>query len=139
MGNENSKGAAESLGVLENPGKLELSEKDFDLIDDIQSLQSILSEHSTTISDKENRMEITSDNSRRSSAGWIEKIKRFDDLASEMTKLKAKYEKVQSDKCALREVIGNIRSEASDETEKSHQRLSGLLGEFKKVSFYYSL
>ena len=127
MGNENSKAFVE---VIE---KAEKGIEHFDIIDDVASIQSLLSDQSLPdpSDDKENRS--TPTGNRRDSASWIEKIGRYDTMLTEMEKLKAKHERAQSDKVALREQIQKLHDEAENETQKSHERLAGLLSEFKKV------
>ena len=95
------------------------------------SIQSLLSDESLPdlTAEKENRPAPL----RPESPSWIAKISRYDELLAEMEKLKGKYEKAQNDKVSLRDHISKLNQEAENETQKSHERLAGLLSEFKKV------
>ena len=48
--------------------------------------------------------------------------------------IKEKFERAQLDKINLQDEIRKRVSEAQEETSKSHERLGGIIQEFKKVS-----
>ena len=131
MGNENSKISEEIDAISQKQNE------NFDIIEDIASIQSLISDQSLAESDRQ-----TDENSepngnprlsRKNSASWMEKIKRYDELLIEMEKLKNKFEKVQADKVQLRDQIQKLKNSEEMEIQKSHDRLAGLLSEFKKV------
>ena len=138
MGNENSKVLSEVDEILEKEGSsVDKTTEVFDIIDDIASIQSLISdEEPSSSADKENATpleEKSKKNSRRNSASWIEKIGRYDELVADMKELRAQFAKAQADKLSLREQLAQLNGEAENEAQKGHERLAGLLSEFKKV------
>ena len=121
MGNGNSQALAEAINSVENVTT------NYDIIDYVASIQSLLSEKIVPgiTAEKENRLAPL----QPESPSWIAKISRYDELLVEMEK----YEKAQNDKVPFQHHISKINRDAENESQKTDEKLAGLLSEFKKV------